>query len=251
MLTLRSTVSLFSDLLPKAFVVTDHNLSTLEIYMQPENDIKFIFSDLLNDLINNYGLKVKHIAAHLRITPTHLSRLKSGKKDVMAHHYEALKKLHEEHVAKLAPLKPPHDRLEPKTRPFQMIPVISWARAGQASSFHDLENQIDEKMESGVLDPNAFALIIEGDSMEPEFRAGDRVVFSPNNEPRNGDFVVARLAEDGGVMFKVFHQTGPNGQIIQLKSLNPNYQTIEYKREEFRFIYPAIEFKRFLRKGRF
>ncbi len=126
----------------------------------------------------------------------------------------------------------------------KLIPVVSWARAGVATDYAELAGQIDEWVESKCSDPDAFALIIEGDSMEPEFRAGDRVVFAPNSEPRNGDYVVARQAEDGGVLFKKFRRTGPEGKIIRLESINPNYKTLEFAVESFRFIYPAVDLKR-------
>jgi SOS-response transcriptional repressor LexA len=126
-------------------------------------------------------------------------------------------------------------------------PVVSWAAAGQARAYEDLANQIEEHVESDTKDPNAFAIIIEGDSMEPHFFAGDRVVFTPNSEPRNGDAVVAKLA-DGRVFFKYFYRTGPEGTRVKLVSDNPNYSPLEFDRSEFAFIYPAWEVKRRLRR---
>jgi len=128
-----------------------------------------------------------------------------------------------------------------------LVPVISWARAGVAVDYNDLQMQLDEMLPTTVKDENAFALIIEGDSMEPEFFAGDRVIISPNTMLRNGDFVVARFKDDDGVLFKEYRRTGANGETIQLKSLNPLYSTIERHVSEFRFIYPALVMSRFLR----
>jgi phage repressor protein C with HTH and peptisase S24 domain len=99
---------------------------------------------------------------------------------------------------------------------------------------------LEEWASSDTRDPNAFAVILEGDSMEPRFYAGDRVVVAPNSEPRNGDYVLARL-RDGGVLFKRFHRTGPEGQVVRLTSLNEIYKPKEIPREDFYFIYPAVE----------
>jgi len=129
------------------------------------------------------------------------------------------------------------------------VPVVSWARAGQALDYGDLCNQIDESVETDCRDANSFALILEGDSMEPEFYAGDLVVFAPNVEPRNGDFVVCRLANNSGVLFKRLRRTGPEGSVIRLESLNVSYQPIEYPAAEVRYIYPAVDMKRRLRRG--
>ena len=127
------------------------------------------------------------------------------------------------------------------------VPVVSWAAAGAARAYEDLANQIEEVVESDCKDSNAFAIIIEGDSMETKFYAGDRVVFAPNYEPRNGDAVVAKL-NDGRVYFKYYYRTGHEGTRVKLVSENQNYGPLEFDRSEFIFIYPAWEIKRKLRR---
>jgi SOS-response transcriptional repressor LexA len=127
------------------------------------------------------------------------------------------------------------------------VPVVSWAAAGAARAYEDLANQIEEAVESDCKDANAFAIILEGDSMETKFYAGDRVVFAPNYEPRNGDAVVAKL-NDGRVYFKYYYRTGHEGARVKLVSENPNYSPLEFDRGEFVFIYPAWEIKRKLRR---
>jgi len=131
--------------------------------------------------------------------------------------------------------------------PARRAPVVSWAAAGEARAYEDLANQIEETVETDCKDPNAFSIIIEGDSMENKFYAGDRVVFAPNSEPRNGDAVVAKL-NDGRVFFKYFYRTGQEGARVRLVSENQNYGPMEYERNEFTFIYPAWEIKRKLRR---
>ncbi|ODU24015.1 MAG: hypothetical protein ABS95_02485 [Verrucomicrobia bacterium SCN 57-15] len=136
--------------------------------------------------------------------------------------------------------------------PRRRVPVVSWARAGAITdrglNYGDLANFIDETVETDSRDPNAFGLIIEGDSMSPEYLPGDRVVFAPNELPRNGDIVVARLAEDGETYFKVFRRSGEEGQIVKLESLNPDYKTLTFRYDQFRFIYPAVDMIRRIRK---
>jgi SOS-response transcriptional repressor LexA len=131
--------------------------------------------------------------------------------------------------------------------PAKRAPVVSWAAAGAARAYEDLANQIEETVETDCKDPNSFAIIIEGDSMEHKFYAGDRVVFAPNSEPRNGDAVVAKL-NDGRVFFKYYFRTGPEGGRVKLASENENYGPLEFDRSEFLFIYPAWEIKRKLRR---
>ncbi len=130
----------------------------------------------------------------------------------------------------------------------RQVPVVSWARAGSARDYEDLCGQIDERVETNCKDENSFGIILEGDSMEAKFFAGDRVVFAPNLEPRNGDAVVAKLV-DGRVMFKWFYRTGPEGLRVKLVSENSSYAPIELDRSELLFVYPAWEVKRLLRRG--
>lgn len=132
-----------------------------------------------------------------------------------------------------------------KRAKMRMVPVVSWASAGVAHDYGDLEEQIDEQVECETKDVNAFALIAEGDSMEREIMAGDRIIFEPNSEPRNNDIVVARL-NSGGVMVKRFRSKGPD--IVILESNREEYKTLEIPRKELRFIYPAIEIIKRLRR---
>ncbi len=120
----------------------------------------------------------------------------------------------------------------------QRVPVVSWAHAGEGGNYGDLAEQLGEWIDSDCKDPNAYALIIEGDSMEPKFSASDRVIFLPNQEPANGDVVVARVERSGDVFFKLFHTFGTKGEMVRLTSFNPAYPPLEFARREFRFIHP-------------
>lgn len=128
------------------------------------------------------------------------------------------------------------------------VPVVSWAKAGLGGDFANLAAQIDEWIDTDCQDSQAYALIIEGDSMMPEFKPGDRVIFMPNVEPRNGDVVVARLMKTGDVFFKLFHRTGAKGEIVRLTSFNPVYPPLEYRIDEFEFIHPMYSMVRTRRR---
>lgn len=124
------------------------------------------------------------------------------------------------------------------------VPVVSWASAGSCHNYHDLCEFLDETVSTDAQDPNAFALIVEGDSMEPVYRTGDRLVITPNIAVINGDVVIARHEKHGNVWFKLYHQTGPRGDIVRLTSYNPAYPPLEHRYDEFRFIYPVYSMTR-------
>lgn len=128
-------------------------------------------------------------------------------------------------------------------------------RESPRKPYEDLATTVEESVETDCKDPNAFAIIIEGDRMEPEIRAGDRVVFAPSLEPRNGDIVVAKLADlpengtaVGDVYFARFERTGNEGKCVRLYYDNQRYNEVEFSARKFAFIYPAWEVKRKLRK---
>src|SRR3954452_3904385 len=85
------------------------------------------------------------------------------------------------------------------------VPLIGLAQAGGEGYFDDggypVGGAWDEVSLPEVSDPNAYALEISGDSMEPVFRDGDLVIVSPSAPIRRGDRVVVRTVE-GEVMTK-------------------------------------------------
>lgn len=182
------------------------------------------------------GLRDADVARLLDISKTHISLVRSSKRGVGRKLLAALRKAR----AVAAVMEPVVSNAREVPVPGRKVPLVSWARAGEAVGYEDLCRQLEEWVYTETRDPNAFSVELEGDSMEPRFFAGDRVVVTPNGEPRNGDFVLAKLSDDG-VVFKRFHRTGPEGSIIRLESLNPNYAPREVPLDQFVFIYPAVE----------
>ena len=128
------------------------------------------------------------------------------------------------------------------------VPVVSYATAGAANDYEDLADFLDETIETDCKDPNCFALIVEGDSMEPVLRAGDRVVVAPNSEARTGDIVVARRQDTDEVFVKLAHFSDANRR-VKFSSYNPAYPPLEFSRKVFRFIYPVHSMQRVFRRS--
>lgn len=104
------------------------------------------------------------------------------------------------------------------------IPLIGFAQAGGDGYFDDggypVGGAWDEVETPEIPDPHAYALEIAGDSMEPVFRDGDRVIVSPAAPVRRGDRVVVRTRR-GEVMAKQLARQ--SARRLELKSLNPDY----------------------------
>jgi hypothetical protein len=120
------------------------------------------------------------------------------------------------------------------------------ARA-RARAYRKLVKEADEFVRTGCKDPHALAVVIDGDSMEPAFKPGDRVVFQPNTKPQNGDAVLLKL-KDGRVFFKWYER---NGNVVRLTSENPKYAPFEVAPSQIKFAMPAWEMMREVTKRKF
>ena len=121
------------------------------------------------------------------------------------------------------------------------IPLIGLAQAGAEGFFDDGGYPAgagwDEVELPATADANAYALSISGDSMEPVYRAGDRIVVSPAAPVRVGDRVVARTRE-GAVMAKeLVRRTAGR---IELASLNPSYPELRFTTVEIVWMHRII-----------
>ncbi|WP_300378052.1 helix-turn-helix transcriptional regulator [Henriciella sp.] len=109
-------------------------------------------------------------------------------------------------------------------------PLIGLAQAGADGFFDDAGFPVggswDEVRFPGLGDEPVYALEISGDSMEPAYRAGDRIIVAPGAQLRRGDRVVAKTT-DGEVMAKVLgRQTERH---VELVSLNPDHPDRTFK----------------------
>lgn len=116
-------------------------------------------------------------------------------------------------------------------RPMDMasvqIPLIGSAQAGREGFFDDAGFPVggswDEIEIPALRDEKAYALQINGESMEPAYREGDIIVVSPGARVRRGDRVVVKTVS-GEVMAKqLIRQTAHR---VELASLNPEFEDI-------------------------
>lgn len=115
----------------------------------------------------------------------------------------------------------------------QTAPLLGFAKAGSDGYFDDAGFPVGDGWEEvrfpGLGAENVYALEITGDSMEPVYRRGDRIVVAPGMTVRKGDRVVARTMK-GEVLAKVLGRT--TAQMVELLSLNPAYAPRELPRAE-------------------
>ena len=105
------------------------------------------------------------------------------------------------------------------------VPVINKVAAGYPAEFDDLGYPVgfadDYVRCPDIHDPNAFAVRVVGDSMEPKFGEGDIVVFSPSTDVQSGDDCFVRFSMPHETTFKrVFFEA--EGR-IRLQPRNTDY----------------------------
>jgi phage repressor protein C with HTH and peptisase S24 domain len=126
-------------------------------------------------------------------------------------------------------------------RPVRRVPLIGFAQAGGDGYFDDggypVGGSWDEVSLPEIADPNAYALEISGDSMEPVFRDGDLVIVSPAAPIRRGDRVVVRTRA-GEVMAKQLQRR--SARRVELLSLNPAHPSYTFELPEIAWMHRIV-----------
>ena len=121
------------------------------------------------------------------------------------------------------------------------VPLIGLAQAGGDGYFDDggypVGGSWDEVSLPDISDPNAYALEISGESMEPVFRDGDLVIVSPSAPIRRGDRVVLRTM-NGQVMAKQLARR--SARRVELKSLNPEHIDYSFDLTEVNWMHRIV-----------
>ncbi|MCK4998634.1 MAG: helix-turn-helix transcriptional regulator, partial [Anaerohalosphaera sp.] len=124
----------------------------------------------------------------------------------------------------------------------QLVPVINKVSAGYPVDFDDLgypAGFADDYVRCPDLhDPNAFAVRVVGDSMEPKFGQGDIVIFSPMVDVSSGDDCFVRFTMPHESTFKrVFFEPDES---VRLQPRNEKYAPSIVDGKRINGIYRAV-----------
>jgi len=124
----------------------------------------------------------------------------------------------------------------------RLVPIINKVAAGYPTDFDDLNypaGVADDYVRCPDLhDPNAFAVRVVGDSMEPKFCEGDIVIFSPVAEVHNGDDCFVRFAMPHETTFKrVFFEASNK---VRLQPRNDKYSPTIIDGKRINGLYRAV-----------
>lgn len=119
----------------------------------------------------------------------------------------------------------------------RQIGLLGFAQAGQGGYFDDSGFPVgaswDEIDVPDVTDPNAYALEITGNSMDPVYREGDIIVVSPNAPMRKGDRVVVKT-KAGEVMAKTLQRQ--TAKTLEVSSINPEHPPKSFNMAEIDWV---------------
>ncbi|MDP5211146.1 LexA family transcriptional regulator [Microbulbifer sp. 2205BS26-8] len=103
------------------------------------------------------------------------------------------------------------------------VPLISSVQAGHWEEAIDNYQPGDGETTVLCTVPHSkytFAVRVEGSSMEPKFTHGEIIIVDPEEDPKNGDYIIARRLDNQKVTFKQF--ISDSGEFF-LKALNPQW----------------------------
>jgi SOS-response transcriptional repressor LexA len=120
------------------------------------------------------------------------------------------------------------------------VPVISFVQAGDwteaIEEFSPSEAEEFVAVTSSV-GPRTFGLRVVGNSMEPEFWAGEIVIVDPDREAETGAFVVAKINNDEAT----FKQLIKDGGSVFLRPLNSAYPIMDVTGRDLRIVGRVVE----------
>lgn len=194
--------------------------------------IKVERSTQLANLREHFHMTQQELAANLGISRQHLSKLENSTIPLSAKIIRAITGLCKKNGVAIDGI----------TNLARMVPVRSWAQAGIGRDFDELPFEWQRTIPTDCPDEAAFAVEIQGDSMEPKILAGDIAIVMPSLQPKSGTLVVARL-ETEGVVLKIYtsRQTTASRHSCIFTSYNSVYQPIEVPETAVMWNYPVYQ----------
>ncbi|HDU8491139.1 TPA: helix-turn-helix domain-containing protein [Aeromonas hydrophila] len=150
---------------------------------------------------------------------------------------------------------PGYHNVEPAVIPQgNRIPILSYVQAGnwreiceQATTFDGNVEYVTASVDIG---PRGFGLWLRGNSMTPFFNEGDLVIIDPDEQPRPGDYVVAKNGSEEAT-FKKYRPRGidESGQeVFELVPLNDDFPTMHSDRQHIEIIGVMVEHRIFRKR---
>ena len=142
-----------------------------------------------------------------------------------------------------------HQNMELAQPDIHRLPVLSYVQAGvwtEPNEIREYDGNMAYITTDLELGERAFAIVIQGKSMEPEFVEGDMVLIDPDEPLHPGDFVVAKNGDEKAT-FKKYRPRGvgeDGTDIFELSPLNDDFPTLRSDRQHIQIIGTMVEHRR-------
>ena len=142
-----------------------------------------------------------------------------------------------------------HQNMEIAQPDIHRLPVLSYVQAGvwtEPNEIREYDGNMAYITTDLELGERAFAIVIQGKSMEPEFVEGDMVLIDPGEPLHPGDFVVAKNGDEKAT-FKKYRPRGvgeDGTDIFELSPLNDDFPTLRSDRQHIQIIGTMVEHRR-------
>lgn len=198
----------------------------------------------LLELRQTLKLTQEEMAQRMGISSNYVSLLEKGKKEpspAIRRHLELIERLAQAGMA--SPAEGYTLRNEPRISygvhkvacvP-RMIPIIGWAHAGVACNYEEIPADWQDQIPCTIRDPKAFAVRLEGDSMEPKFSPGDLLILQPSGEFAGGGLAVIKMKTNDFI----FRRVERRADFLRLIPLNPQWPAEDLPHSEVEWVYPV------------
>lgn len=119
------------------------------------------------------------------------------------------------------------------------VPFLPWVNLENGDPVNDLMPSYDSDIwicYSTTKSKHVFALLVQNDSMEPEFFKGDIIVVDPEKKAANGSYIIARNGTE-----TTLKQYVTDGASVFLKPVNDRYPIRDMTGVDFQIIGVVIE----------
>ena len=127
----------------------------------------------------------------------------------------------------------------------RQVPILNTTQAGDWRTYFDQAIADTYEPLAGNYGSYVYGLLLDGDSMLPEFKSGDVVFIDPDIRPSPGDFVVAmcELPDGYATTFKKYRPRGYDAQgneYFELVALNEDYGSYDSRNIKCTIIGTAV-----------
>lgn len=130
-----------------------------------------------------------------------------------------------------------------------LVPVVGKAQLGVDGFFEALDYPVghgDGYIQLFSDDPNAYALKVVGDSMQPRIRSGEYVLIEPNKPFMSGDEVLVKTHCGRAMIKQLMYRRDGEVRLLSVNDAHPPITLLETEIEKIHFVGAIVKASRFV-----